>query len=80
MTTTFTVNDIDLHKARIDHIKNFQKITGNDNGGIWNIRWDGGKDPVIYNDRNKTVEFTIDDIHMAEYIVSLHNFMVNILK
>lgn len=65
---------------QIRHIKTFREITGNDNGGIWCIRWPDGQEPQIFNDRNESIKFNIDDIHMAEYIVTMNNFVMNLIK
>jgi hypothetical protein len=62
------------------HLKTFKEITGNDNGGIWCIKWNDGHSPMIYNDKNESIKFYVDDIQLAEYIVTLHNTNRKFLK
>ena len=65
----------------IRHLKAFKKLSGNDNKGIWCISWQGGdEEPLIYNNRDKTICFHVPDIHLAEYIVSLHNSSDNLIE
>jgi hypothetical protein len=65
---------------RMRHLKTFKNLTGNDNGGIWCIKWNDGESPMIYNDRDESIKFYVDNIHLAEYIVSLHNFGGSLIK
>jgi hypothetical protein len=62
------------------HLKTFRDMTGNDNGGIWSIMWKDGSEPMIYNDRDKSIAFYVSDIHLAEYIVSLNNMIGRLIK
>jgi hypothetical protein len=62
------------------HLKTFKDITGNNNGGIWCIRWNDGEDPMIYNDKDETIKFYVPDIQLAEYIASLHNYNNELVK
>ena len=62
------------------HLKMFRDMTGNDNGGIWSIIWKDGSEPMIYNDLDKSISFYVPDIHLAEYIVSLHNMSERMIK
>lgn len=65
----------------IKHLKTFAKVTGNDNGGTWRIKWvDGAGDPLIYNNKNESIKFNVSDIMLAEYIVSLHNYTHQFIK
>jgi hypothetical protein len=65
---------------QIRHLKTFRSLTGNDNGGIFCVRWKNGEDPEVFNDRDESINLKIDDIHMAEYIASLNNFVMNLIK
>lgn len=62
------------------HLKTFKDISNNYNGGIWCIKWNNGENPMIYNDRNESIKFYVDNIHLAEYIVSLHNYSEILIK
>ena len=65
----------------IKHIKTFSEVTGNDNGGIWSIKWaDGSNDPMIYNNKNPELNFSVPNIMLAEYIASLHNAAKYLIK
>lgn len=65
---------------QIRHLKTFRKLSGNENGGIWCVRWLDGKNPEVYNDRNESIKFTVPDIHLAEYVASLHNSLNTFIK
>ena len=62
------------------HLKTFKKLTHNDNGGIWCIKWNDGEDPMIYDDKDVSIKFHVPDIQLAEYIVSLHNYSNVLVK
>jgi hypothetical protein len=64
----------------IRHLKLFKETTGNDNGGVWRIKWNDGDRPMIYNDKDESIKFYVDDIQLAVYIVSLHNCSKILIK
>lgn len=65
---------------QILNLKTFKETTGNDNGGVWRIKWNDGEIPMIYNDKDESIKFYVDDIQLAVYIVSLHNYSKTLIK
>ena len=53
------------------HIKTFKKLSNNDDS-VWRIRWEDGREIEVYNTITN-VSFNVPDIHLAEYICTLHN-------
>jgi hypothetical protein len=64
---------------QIRHLKTFKELSGNENGGIWCIRWLDGQEIEVFNDKSK-MKFNVPDIHLAEYIVSMHNYLNSLIK
>jgi hypothetical protein len=60
------------------HLKMFKERTKMQTAR-WFIRWDDGKNIVVYDNNNKTI-CELDDIVMAEYICSLHNMSNLMIK
>ena len=53
------------------HIKTFKKLSNNEDS-VWRIRWEDGREIEVYNTITN-VSFNVPDIHLAEYICTLHN-------
>lgn len=64
----------------IRHLKAFKEMSGNDNGGIWCVKWKDGEDPLVYNDLDEKINFHVNDIQLAEYVASLHNMLGRLIK
>ena len=60
------------------HIKTFKKLSNNDDS-VWRIRWEDGREIEVYNTINN-VSFNVPDIHLAEYICTLHNTSKMMIK
>lgn len=60
------------------HLKMFKERTKMQSNR-WFIRWDDGKNIVVYDNNNVTI-CELDDIVMAEYICSLHNMSGIMIK
>jgi hypothetical protein len=77
-------SDMIMEKANSDlfynlrHLKMFKERTKMQKNR-WFIRWDDGKNVVIYDNDNKTI-CELEDIVMAEYICSLHNMSDRLIK
>jgi hypothetical protein len=63
----------------IRHLQNFQKLSDNKDT-VWAYRWPDGKPIEIYNLNTKKTIFVLNDLHLAEYLCSLHNMSKKLLK
>lgn len=67
----------------IRHLKDFKKLSGN-NDSVWCWRWpDGASKVEIYCKGAKKGLFNVDNVHLAQYICDLHNLsgsMINHLE
>jgi len=61
------------------HLKTFKGLTGNDSS-VWRVKWNNGESPMVYNMHNENIKFYVDDIQLAEYIASLHNYSAKLVK
>lgn len=60
------------------HLKTFKDLSQNNNT-VWRIRWEDGKEIEVYNTTTNML-FNVPDIHLAEYICSLHNTSKQMIK
>ena len=60
------------------HLKIFKDLSKNNNT-VWRIRWEDGKQIEIYNTATN-MTFNVPDIHLAEYICTLHNMSKQMIK
>lgn len=78
------VSDMRMEKANsnlfynLRHLKMFKERTKMQKA-IWFVRWDDGKNIIVYDGDNNTI-CELDDIVMAEYICSLHNMSNLMIK
>jgi hypothetical protein len=77
------INDIKFEKAdpnlfyNIRHLKQFQERT-NSNKTKWFCSWDN--ENILICDNKSNVICKLDDIVLAEYITSLHNMSIRMIK
>jgi len=60
------------------HLKTFKQLSNNE-GSVWRIRWEDGKEIEVYNTKTN-MSFNVPDIHLAEYICTLHNTSYLMIK
>lgn len=75
-----------MHKMQDDlfynlrHLKDFKK-NSNSTNTVWNYRWPDGKDIEMFDKETGKVLFTVGgDLILAEYICSLHNMSLLLIK
>lgn len=64
----------------IRHLKDFRQLSKNSDD-IWSYRFNEDGNVEIYNSRGKIICKNLGhDLHLAEYIISLHNMCDRLIK
>ena len=62
------------------HLKVFRERTKND-GNVWSYRWPDGDEIEMFDKLTDKPLFKMGhDVHLAEYICSLHNMSARLIK
>ena len=62
------------------HLKDFRKLSGNENT-VWRYRWKDGGDVEVYKQKDGVTMFTLGhDVHLAQYICDLNNLSKKMIK